>query len=97
MAPVNRPLSVSIERKVFPRGRHAQRDRRPEGHQFHGAAAARFVVITGPSGSGKSTMLNIIAGLDKDYDGKIDLGGSGDNGLTFVFQSPRLLALAHGV
>src|SRR5262249_51068966 len=50
-----------------------------------------FVVITGPSGSGKSTLLNIVAGLDKDFEGKIDLGSRGDNGLTYVFQSPRLL------
>ena len=38
-----------------------------------------FVILVGPSGCGKSTLLNIIAGLDKDYEGKIDLGGSGDN------------------
>jgi NitT/TauT family transport system ATP-binding protein len=50
-----------------------------------------FVVITGPSGCGKSTLLNIIAGLDKDYEGKIDFGGSGEQRLAYVFQSPRLL------
>ena len=54
-------------------------------------AAARSSSSPGPSGGGKSTLLNIIAGLDKDFEGKIDLGGAGDTALAFVFQSPRLL------
>ena len=90
MAPVNRPLSVSIERKVFPAVGMRSEIAVLKDINFT-VQPGSFVVITGPSGSGKSTMLNIIAGLDKDYDGKIDLGGSGDNGLTYVFQSPRLL------
>jgi NitT/TauT family transport system ATP-binding protein len=90
MAPVNRPLSVSIERKVFPAVGMRSEIAVLKDINFT-VQPGSFVVITGPSGSGKSTMLNIIAGLDKDYEGKIDLGGSGDNGLTYVFQSPRLL------
>ena len=50
-----------------------------------------FVVITGPSGCGKSTMLNIIAGLDEDYEGSINFGVDGDPRIAYVFQTPRLL------
>ncbi len=49
-----------------------------------------FVVITGPSGCGKTTMLNIVAGLDKDFEGRVSFG-TGDARLAFVFQTPRLL------
>jgi NitT/TauT family transport system ATP-binding protein len=34
--------------------------------------------------------LNIIAGLDKEYEGKIDFGNS-DQRIAYVFQTPRLL------
>jgi NitT/TauT family transport system ATP-binding protein len=43
----------------------------------------------GPSGCGKTTMLRIIAGLDGDYEGRID--GSPRRSLGMVFQEPRLL------
>ena len=51
-----------------------------------------FVCLVGPSGCGKTTLLNIIANLDSQYQGKIELG---DNtikpSIGFVFQEPRLL------
>jgi sulfonate transport system ATP-binding protein len=91
MAPVNRPLSVSIQRKVFPAVGRRDESLVLKDINFT-VQPGSFVVITGPSGSGKTTLLNIIAGLDKDFEGKIDLGTSGDKaGLTYVFQSPRLL------
>ncbi len=34
-----------------------------------------FVAIVGPSGAGKTTLLNIIAGLDQDFTGSVQLGG----------------------
>lgn len=34
-----------------------------------------FLAITGPSGAGKSTLLNILAGLDKPDQGKVDIAG----------------------
>jgi ABC-type nitrate/sulfonate/bicarbonate transport system ATPase subunit len=90
MAPVNRPLSVSIRKKVFPAVGLRSEILVLKDINFT-VQPGSFVVITGPSGSGKSTMLNIVAGLDKDYEGKIDPGIRGGGGLTYVFQSPRLL------
>lgn len=34
-----------------------------------------FVALMGPSGSGKSTLLNLVAGLDRPDDGRIELAG----------------------
>jgi NitT/TauT family transport system ATP-binding protein len=53
-----------------------------------------FVCILGPSGCGKTTMLNIIAGLDRDYEGKIALPAAASRPkpvIGYVFQTPRLL------
>jgi ABC-type nitrate/sulfonate/bicarbonate transport system ATPase subunit len=52
-----------------------------------------FCVITGPSGCGKTTLLNIVAGLDKDFAGVLGLEppGAGSPRIGYVFQNPRLL------
>ncbi|MEM7021038.1 MAG: ATP-binding cassette domain-containing protein [Pseudomonadota bacterium] len=47
------------------------------------------VALIGPSGCGKTTLLNLIAGLDHDFDGRIELGPH--RRLAYVFQEPRLL------
>jgi NitT/TauT family transport system ATP-binding protein len=55
-------------------------------------ASAEFVCLVGPSGCGKTTLLNIIAGLDKDFHGAITLGGQQARPrIGYVFQNPRLL------
>lgn len=58
----------------------------------------QFVCLLGPSGCGKSTVLNVLSGLDLDYDGEVHVAGavvSHDNAhpfrLGYVFQEPRLL------
>ncbi|MCQ8104972.1 ATP-binding cassette domain-containing protein [Methylomonas sp. SURF-2] len=52
----------------------------------------QFVCLVGPSGCGKTTLLNMIAGLDRHYDGRIDMGTAGKNpSIGYVFQNPRLL------
>nr|WP_251827514.1 ATP-binding cassette domain-containing protein [Methylovulum psychrotolerans] len=51
--------------------------------------AGEFVCLVGPSGCGKTTLLNILAGLDKDYQGEI--GGGQQPKIGYVFQNPRLL------
>ena len=54
-----------------------------------------FVAIVGPSGAGKTTLLNIVAGLDRRYEGDVVHAG-GENGtrdprIAYVFQTPRLM------
>lgn len=49
-----------------------------------------FVVVTGPSGGGKTTLLNIVAGLDRDFEGEVTLGDP-SSVIGYIFQSPRLL------
>jgi NitT/TauT family transport system ATP-binding protein len=51
-----------------------------------------FVAIVGPSGCGKTTLLNIVAGLDKDFVGRIETRlDSGSPRIGYVFQNARLL------
>jgi NitT/TauT family transport system ATP-binding protein len=94
MAPLNGQdakgtIHVSVKRKAFPPvgDRSEQVVLRDVAFEV---APRSFLVVTGPSGCGNSTLLNIIAGLDKDYSGSIDLGSAKDN-MTFIFQTPRLL------
>lgn len=64
-----------------------------------------LVCLMGPSGGGKTTLLNLIAGFDGDYDGKISVDGSSITEMDadalceyrrskvgFVFQNYNLLA-----
>ena len=51
-----------------------------------------FVCLVGPSGCGKTTLLNLIAGLDRDYDGAITFAKQQIlPKISYVFQNPRLL------
>lgn len=82
-------LTIDIKKKVFPAvaksgALNVLRDVRLD------IEAGSFVVITGPSGCGKSTMLNIVAGLDRDFEGAVRFAAA-DALLAFVFQTPRLL------
>jgi NitT/TauT family transport system ATP-binding protein len=55
-------------------------------------APSEFCVITGPSGCGKTTLLNIVAGLDRDFVGDLRFeAGNHSPRSGYVFQSPRLL------
>ncbi|MED4569822.1 ABC transporter ATP-binding protein [Brevibacillus agri] len=53
-----------------------------------------FLTVIGPSGCGKSTLLKIIAGLDTEYAGSVQLAGQPVSGpgidKGFIFQEPRL-------
>ena len=51
-----------------------------------------FVCLVGPSGCGKTTLLNIIAGLDSDFEGEVLVGSTANKSkIGMVFQEPRLL------
>lgn len=50
-----------------------------------------FVCLVGPSGCGKTTLLNLIAGLDRNFEGRIEFHLSKPPSLGYVFQEPRLL------
>jgi ABC-type nitrate/sulfonate/bicarbonate transport system ATPase subunit len=52
-------------------------------------AQGEVLALIGPSGCGKTTLLNLIAGLDRSFGGRIDLAP--DRRLAYVFQEPRLL------
>ena len=49
----------------------------------------RLAALVGPSGCGKTTLLRCIAGLDREFRGRIVLPGEARLGV--VFQEPRLL------
>src|SRR5690606_14158948 len=63
--------------------------------EFHlTAAQGEFVCLLGPSGCGKTTLLNIVAGLDRDFDGQVSLPvrrAGQPPVIGYVFQTPRLL------
>lgn len=54
--------------------------------------SGEFVCLVGPSGCGKTTLLNLVAGLDRDFEGSIRIEAeSGKPRIGYVFQNPRLL------
>lgn len=81
-------LTIHIAAKRFPdpagEPRLALRDVRLD------IAANEMVCLFGPSGCGKTTLMNIVAGLDDDYEGTLDFGGPRP-AIGVVFQNPRLL------
>ncbi len=83
-------LTIGIERKVYRRAGNGDVTAIAELH--FSVKENEFVCILGPSGCGKTTLLNLIAGLDGDFDGRIAPGpGERSRRLAYVFQTPRLL------
>lgn len=52
--------------------------------------AGAFVALLGESGIGKTTLLNIVAGLDREFRGRVRFGATAPR-LAYAFQNPRLL------
>jgi ABC-type nitrate/sulfonate/bicarbonate transport system ATPase subunit len=63
--------------------------KRALGEVAFSVAPGDMLALIGPSGCGKTTLLNLIGGLDGDFEGRIDL--SAGTRLAYVFQEPRLL------
>ncbi|HSI42337.1 MAG TPA: ATP-binding cassette domain-containing protein [Xanthobacteraceae bacterium] len=53
-------------------------------------AAGTTVALLGPSGLGKTTLLNIVAGLDTDFEGAVRFSPKAPR-FGYAFQNPRLL------
>ncbi len=88
MAPIA-DLDIEVRRKRFPAvadspAVEALRDFRLR------VGAGEFLCLVGPSGCGKTTLLNLIAGLDEDFEGAVNPPRRATR-IGYVFQSPRLL------
>jgi ABC-type nitrate/sulfonate/bicarbonate transport system ATPase subunit len=92
MAPVTVGVTVDIHEKSYP-GRSGARPLTALRNLRACVAPSEFCVITGPSGCGKTTLLNIIAGLDRNFAGALSFApfDRGAPRIGYVFQSPRLL------
>jgi len=82
-------VTIDIASKTFPAARGAPeralyRDFRLE------VADRSFVALLGPSGLGKTTLLNMIAGVDHDFRGRVTFTAERPR-IGYAFQSPRLL------
>jgi sulfonate transport system ATP-binding protein len=89
MAPVTVGISIDVLEKRYAGSRPIIALRSLEAH----IAPGEFCVVTGPSGCGKTTLLNIVAGLDKDFHGVLGFEPAGGRlpRIGYVFQNPRLL------
>ncbi len=91
-------LRVQIRRKVY-RGATGPA---LEGLDFC-VRSGEIVAVVGPSGSGKSTLLNIVAGIDREVEGSVEIDGRPGPGerpdakghtpvrLGMMFQASRLM------
>lgn len=85
-------IHIDISEKIYPGVGGAQPHRAIEDLRIS-LHSGEFVCLVGPSGCGKTTLLNIIAGLDKAFQGDIRLLHSQkpEPLVGYVFQEPRLL------
>jgi ABC-type nitrate/sulfonate/bicarbonate transport system ATPase subunit len=86
-------LTAEIREKHYARARGAKSHVALAGLTLQ-VAAGEFVALVGPSGCGKTTFLNIVAGLDREFAGDVQLASRSDGHparVGYVFQEPRLL------
>jgi ABC-type nitrate/sulfonate/bicarbonate transport system ATPase subunit len=83
-------LDISIQKKAYPKHRPSKTVLK----DFQlSIKSGEFVCLIGPSGCGKTTLLNLISGLDDDYEGAIRFQAQTNvsPSIGYVFQEPRLL------
>ncbi len=83
-------IDITIHAKHFPAHGHAKPHLAIAGFRLT-LQQNEFVCLVGPSGCGKTTLLNIISGLDTEYEGRIDFHLPEPPVLGYMFQEPRLL------
>jgi ABC-type nitrate/sulfonate/bicarbonate transport system ATPase subunit len=84
-------IAIDIKSKAYPAKGRAGQHLAIADFQL-AVNANEFVCLVGPSGCGKTTLLNIIADLDRDYEGSINLNQHQTHSkIGYVFQNPRLL------
>lgn len=84
-------MQITINNKTFPNASGGKEVKVIANLQLS-LNAGEFVCLIGPSGCGKTSLLNIVAGLDLQFAGKIKLGQQLESpSIGYVFQNPRLL------
>ena len=87
-------INIEIKKKTFPlKAQNKQSENLIFKNLNFIIKKSQFVSIFGPSGCGKTTLLNIISGLDKDFDGSVQTFNSATNpnkNISYMFQAPRL-------
>ncbi len=84
-------INISIKKKLFPAKNRAGQHLAIADFNLT-LHSEEFVCLVGPSGCGKTTLLNIIAGLDPDFEGGIDFKQRQNTpNIGYIFQNPRLL------
>ncbi len=81
-------LSADIRRKLY---RSGETRRLAIADLAFEVGEGELVCLLGPSGAGKTTALNIIAGLDTEFEGNVSFSGTRAHRQSYVFQDPRLL------
>ncbi len=83
-------LKIEIKKKVFPlKTQNKQGINLIFKNLNFTIKRGQFVSFFGPSGCGKTTLLNIISGLDKNFDGWVKKYNQASH-TSYMFQSPRL-------
>ncbi len=83
-------IVIDIRKKTYP-ARHGSGEHVAIKNLRIELGAGEFVCLVGPSGCGKTTLLNLIAGLDRQFEGVIGTGAGVAPRIAYMFQNPRLL------